>query len=561
MKIGRNAPCPCGSGKKYKRCCGNLSKPTPTQTPRNGGPTDREVQKRVEQMLRAQTAAEKVRQQQQGYGKPIISIEHHGYRIVGVGSTVYWGKDWLVFTDFLMYFLKKALGFEWGEREQKKGAHPLFRWLEKYRGLIVGHAAVRGQLRTGPMVGCIAAIMHLAYALYLIGHHDTIPSRLARRLRDPVTFRPAFYETLVGAALAVAGFEIANAEKRATDQSTPEFRAQSKRSGKTYEVEAKRKERWTSSTDNVNADTFKRELEGYVRGRIYNASRKKLQNPIFWFELSIPTPMTEADWRAIADQAKRIVTEAEKMTIDGAPIDPAFVVITNHTYLANEDVAGDPAYAFIQPIGIPDYPFDRPTDLEAALAGYDKYRDIFWMMEAWKVARAIPVTFDGSPPELLSPDGQPQKIIKIGDMLVVPDEQGNDVTVQIEEISSMGDLAKLIVHDAVTHKRWLVDYPLTEAEARAATQYSDAIFGKPNASRGLRQDDPFDLYDWLLDGYAKTTPEQLRKIFEQQGMLPVFESLSPAEARVRLCREYTKSMWARAQAAKVTTPQPAHKSA
>ena len=21
-KIGRNAPCPCGSGEKYKRCCG-----------------------------------------------------------------------------------------------------------------------------------------------------------------------------------------------------------------------------------------------------------------------------------------------------------------------------------------------------------------------------------------------------------------------------------------------------------------------------------------------------------------------------------------------------------
>ncbi|MFN5684903.1 SEC-C metal-binding domain-containing protein, partial [Bradyrhizobium sp.] len=21
-KIGRNDPCPCGSGKKYKRCCG-----------------------------------------------------------------------------------------------------------------------------------------------------------------------------------------------------------------------------------------------------------------------------------------------------------------------------------------------------------------------------------------------------------------------------------------------------------------------------------------------------------------------------------------------------------
>jgi hypothetical protein len=21
MKVGRNSPCPCGSGKKYKRCC------------------------------------------------------------------------------------------------------------------------------------------------------------------------------------------------------------------------------------------------------------------------------------------------------------------------------------------------------------------------------------------------------------------------------------------------------------------------------------------------------------------------------------------------------------
>jgi SEC-C motif-containing protein len=24
-KIGRNAPCPCGSGKKYKKCCGAIS--------------------------------------------------------------------------------------------------------------------------------------------------------------------------------------------------------------------------------------------------------------------------------------------------------------------------------------------------------------------------------------------------------------------------------------------------------------------------------------------------------------------------------------------------------
>lgn len=24
VKIGRNDPCPCGSGKKYKKCCGRF---------------------------------------------------------------------------------------------------------------------------------------------------------------------------------------------------------------------------------------------------------------------------------------------------------------------------------------------------------------------------------------------------------------------------------------------------------------------------------------------------------------------------------------------------------
>jgi hypothetical protein len=27
--VGRNAPCPCGSGKKYKRCCALKSQKTP----------------------------------------------------------------------------------------------------------------------------------------------------------------------------------------------------------------------------------------------------------------------------------------------------------------------------------------------------------------------------------------------------------------------------------------------------------------------------------------------------------------------------------------------------
>jgi tetratricopeptide (TPR) repeat protein len=32
-KTGRNEPCPCGSGKKYKKCCLNSSKPSTGGTP------------------------------------------------------------------------------------------------------------------------------------------------------------------------------------------------------------------------------------------------------------------------------------------------------------------------------------------------------------------------------------------------------------------------------------------------------------------------------------------------------------------------------------------------
>lgn len=35
-KIGQNNPCPCGSGKKFKRCCGSLAQ---TQSGPKGGDT------------------------------------------------------------------------------------------------------------------------------------------------------------------------------------------------------------------------------------------------------------------------------------------------------------------------------------------------------------------------------------------------------------------------------------------------------------------------------------------------------------------------------------------
>lgn len=545
MKTGRNEPCPCGSGKKFKKCCLNATRPNVSR----GSISERyPTLAQAQAMLRQHHAAESVRQQQQGHGNPIVSWmdEVSGYRFVAVKNTVYWGKNWVIFSNFLDYFMKKTLSHEWGKHEGSKGEHPLFRWLQKTQEYS-NQRPDKPTVKNIVMMGYVACWLHLAYALYLIAHHDDIPKRLLKRLRDSVSFMPAYYETIVGAALAIAGMEISCAETRAGSMPTPEFRAKSKKSGKTYEVEAKRKNNWNAPTGDVTNTEFLRELEYYIRDQIYKASKKKLTNPVYWFELSIATMTTEADWRTVAEKAEAVIREAENsMTVDGKAISPAYVVITNHTFLAEEDVTGQPYFGFLQTIKIDDYPFGRSMEIEAALEGYDKHRDIFWLMEAWKTAMTVPVTFDGSPPELLDSDGKPQTTIKIGAIIKVPDINGKIVRATVEDISSWGDDKAMLVVGR-NGRQWLAEMPLTASEAQAARRYTDAVFGKDNAPRRLRDDHPFDLYDWLLKTCANMGQEHVNKFFEENSTVAHYKGLSLKEAQVRIAREYTKWMWIRTQ--------------
>lgn len=542
MKIGRNQICPCGSGKKYKRCCINKAG---SQARPGRVNIHTEVMQRAQEMMRLHEAKEKVRQQQQGYGNPILSWTDHGYRLVAVGNRIHWSKSWLVFPDFLLAFMKNTLGPEWGEREKSNGNHPIFRWLKKFQKYSDSQPT-EGKLKGGAMMGFIACWLHLAYALYLMAHNDEIPAPMIKKLRNPANFMPTYYESIVGAALAVAGFEISNAEKKASSDPIPEFRAKSKNTGTTYEVEAKRKEQWKTSTNDVSNADFQSELRNYIRDKLHAASKKKLNNPIYWFELNIPTLRTEADWRVVAAKVEETLREAENsMTVEGQPIQPAFVVITNHTFLANEDIEGEPSFAFLVTIKIEDYPFGRLVEIEAALEGYDKYRDIFWMMEAWKLARTVPTTFDGTPPELLSPNGVPQSTIKIGDTIDMKDEDGKPIKAKIVEIASMENEAAVVL--SAKGRNWFGKVPLSYGEAKAAERFTDAVFGKDNASKSLSEDHPFDLYDFFLRAGAQMTQAQVDRFFNDNPTVNHYKGLPLKEARIRIAREYTKWTWIKSQ--------------
>lgn len=122
-KIGRNQLCPCRSGRKYKHCCGTV-----IDTPRRQ-PASLEIIGARE----AYYAKERIRQEQQGLGRPIIASRLNDHQIVAVGNTVHWSSRAKTFPDFLSEYIKRVFGADWGNAELAKPLdqrHTLLQWYD-----------------------------------------------------------------------------------------------------------------------------------------------------------------------------------------------------------------------------------------------------------------------------------------------------------------------------------------------------------------------------------------------------------------------------------------------
>lgn len=151
-KIGRNTPCPCGSGKKFKRCCGVLASPAPPL------PLE-QLPQEIKQKLEEIKALQLQRERQQGLGRPIVSEEFKGYRIVAVGNRLFWSKKWRTFHDFLFQYIKDALGTEWGNLELAKPIeqrHPILQWYHKLCEIQAATIKEQGKVHSSPITGAVA---------------------------------------------------------------------------------------------------------------------------------------------------------------------------------------------------------------------------------------------------------------------------------------------------------------------------------------------------------------------------------------------------------------------
>src|ERR1044072_5207548 len=525
-KIGRNAPCPCGSGKKYKRCCGNV-----TDTSHASAEPSAEAIARMQLELARREAREHQRRLMQGLGRPIISFEDHGFRIVCVGKQVRWSKAWRTFPDFLFDYIKTVLTPEWGNAELKKPEaerHPLLRWYHKVCTFQRAHPTRPDGIYEAEMTGAVRAYLGLAYDLYLCGHNAELPELLLKRLRNPQTFEGALYEVHVIGNLAKAGFHIELEDETDSTRSHCELTATHKDTGRKFSVEAKAIAS-TNPRAGASADPPK------IRGKLYDALCKQADHErMIFIELNRAGSGLAGEAPDWGRQLEAKTEKAEKeLTVVGQPAPPAYVLVTNRGFIHALDSTAFTEVGLACGFKIPD--FASRTGARSILDlvnAREKHKELHWLRKALRTHGMIPNTFDDRLPKENVAGDVPRMMI--GSTYPIPHARGEEAPGGLTDASVLEPERKVYgtyrLHDG---RHVLCATPLTDAEVAAYNRSPDTFFGVIKIVSG-EVTEPLDYYDFLWESYSRSTRE---KLLEFTVGWPDAERLS-ALSQIELAQAY-----------------------
>jgi hypothetical protein len=538
-KIGRNEPCPCGSGLKYKKCHASPGGP-PAGKAASGVPN-------LEHVLEQMRASERIRQSQQGLGRPIIGLKSGDRQIVAVGTKVYFSAKWKTFPDFLADYMKQKLGGDWGNAEIAKPLaerHPLMQWYDTYCKYQQATIKTPGEVCNADVTGIVACYLGLAYSLYLLDHNVEIQERLIGRLKNPANFQGAFYELFVANVLIRAGFQLTLEDEGDVTSKHCEFAAVSRETGKKYWVEAK-----MGSVAGVLGKTRQdggsgRKPLGRLIPHLNNALAKPAADDrLIFIDLNVE-PRFDRDnkptWFDAA--AKRIeLYEANELPGGGS----AYLFVTNIGFHRNFDSAPAPAMLPFG-LGIPD--FNRPGYLRLSEIYRQKRKhiDAHQIGESFLNYTKFPTTFDGSLPS--EAFGAASSRVKIGESYLFKDVGGVDMvgTVTYATVHESEKKAAIAVTFTDGTSRILMQ-PMTDAEFRDYKAHPDAYFGKilPVSKKAENQYDLFEFFVEANKGLSRGT------LLQRLGRPADFD---PNVSDTDLLAEYCEALVA-------AVPDPAEKSA
>ncbi len=526
-KTGRNQPCPCGSGKKFKHCCGAIAAP---QQLRPASPD-------MIRALERHNAAERIRQQQQGLGRPIIAGRLNDHQIVAVGNTIHWSKTAKTFADFLGEYIKRKLGSEWGNAELAKPLaqrHTLLQWYDAYCRYQMATIPVPGEVSTAEVTGVVACYLGTAYSLYLLDHNVELQSRLVRRLKNPREFQGAYYELIVANTLIRAGFKLTLEDE--TDKSTKhcEFAALS-RTDKKYWVEAKmRAVAGLLGKDHNDGGSDRNPLSQMIQ-HLNNALRKPAADDRLIFIDLNADPSIGADGKPSWAQpafARLEQYEARELTAGQS----AYVFLTNTPYHRALDAPLHTALTAFG-LGIPD--FNRPGALRLSemYQRKQKHIDAHHIAEAFAKYPQLPTTFDGSLPSE-SLDGKPRAIIGEAYLFAgIKDLSGSDgdlvATVTTAAVMESEKAAYIGVIDQAG-RSYILTEPMTDQQLADYKAHPEAYFGRLQHVGG-KVNSPYDLFEFFMESYKALARDALLERLAGHPDAAGFDGMSDEELLAMYC--------------------------
>lgn len=540
-KFGRNDPCPCGSGKKFKKCCNGLVKTAPAVTKLKPN----EVPPEIKKILARQKADELTRQQQQGLGKPIISAKFKGQTLVAIGSKLYVSQDSKTFPDFLFSYLPTTMGKDWSNSELKKpleNRHPIMQWYDGHCRHQQKYWDKEKSIQSLPSTGVVNCYLGLAYNLYLLDHNVELQSRLVHRLKDIKNFQGAYYELIIANCLIRAGFELSLEDETDEQSKHCEFSAVSIKTKKKYWVEAKAR--------SVAGILGKTEVDGTKsKDPTVNLSKhvtEAFQKPaaderlIFVDVNSSDDSQTKPAW---IEKAGKKLDMREKDLLNGQA---AYVFVTNMNFHWHLDSEKRPHGILGHGLGIKDFGKVGFFGLSEIYRAKQKHIDAHNILEAFREYPKIPSTLDGSlPSEAFSENPQP---IKIGETYFFNDI-GDKGLVATVTTATVNEVEKRVYLG--TDKGQILIRPMSEEELADYKNHPDTYFGVV-LPPGKKTDDPYELFEYWVEVHLKYSRENILERLKQLTNTQSLTSLSHEELVLLYCERLVASVVAKNPSLKIS---------
>jgi hypothetical protein len=278
MKIGRNDPCSCGSGKKYKKCCWLKEVPSPSP-------------KLIEKAMDAfrKHEAEQFALQEKGIFINYVNPCPYTHPKTGqktkawaLGSRIFHTRpEHETFHDFIVDHLRKeVMGKDWWtEQLQAQQKHFLFecfiKWDEWRKKNATEKNRVDEHIWYAITDGWAKTLSSLAFDVCTLEHTLQLPDHILKRLRNRGEYQGAHYEIAVAAIFARLGCRIDFLDKKKLSTPHCEFIATHIETDVSIAVEAKSRQR-----PGVKHMVGVSDQEKLLRGDVERLFKKALiQNP------------------------------------------------------------------------------------------------------------------------------------------------------------------------------------------------------------------------------------------------------------------------------------------